>query len=70
MSPNNCLFLYRVIVKVDSGPGRTNLDFFGYIRVLGVYFYPGVPNKMRVSQETDQKYGLFKSVFRENLETL
>ena len=60
----------RVIIKVDSGPGRTNLEMLAYMRAVGVYCYPGVPNTTHVSQETDQNYGVFKSVFRDNLEIL
>ena len=41
-----------------------------YMRALGVYCYPGVPNTTQVAQETDQNYGTFKSTFRQNLETL
>ena len=59
-----------MIIKVDSGPGRTNLEMLVYMRTVGVYCYPGVPNTTHVSQETDQNYGIFKSVFRENLEIL
>ena len=40
------------------------------MRALGVYCYPGVPNKTQATQETDQNYGTFKSTFRQNLETL
>lgn len=61
---------HRVIVKVDSGPGRTNIEMLAYLRVVGIYCVPGVPNTTHVSQETDQSYGLFKTVFRINLETL
>ena len=35
-----------------------------------MYCYPGVLNTTQVTQETDQKYGIFKSTFRKNLETL
>ena len=41
-----------------------------YMRALGVYCYTGVPNTTQVTQENDQNYGIFKSTFRENLETL
>ena len=34
----------------------------------GVYLYPGVPNTTSVSQETDRNYGVFKSIYRENIE--
>ena len=60
----------RVIIKVDSGPGCTNIKMLAYICALGVYCVPGVLNTTHVSQETDQSYGLFKSIFRSNLEVL
>ena len=41
-----------------------------YMRALGVYCYPGVPNTTLVTQGTDQNYGTFKSFFRQNLENL
>ena len=41
-----------------------------YMRAVGMYCYPGVPNTTHVSQEIDQNYGVFKPVFRENLEVL
>ena len=37
---------------------------------MGFVMYPGVPNTTAVSQETDQAYGLFKSIFRENLDNI
>ena len=59
-----------MIVKVDSGPGRTNIEMLAYLKVLGIYCVPGVPNTTHVTQETDQNYGLFKTIFRSNIETL
>ena len=40
------------------------------MRAVGVYCYPGVPNTTHVSQEIDQNCGVFKLVFRENLEII
>ena len=60
----------RVIIKIDSGPGRANIKFLAKLRNLGFLLYPGVPNITSVSQETDQNYGPFKTIFRKNLETL
>ena len=34
----------RVMVKVDSGPGRLQEDFSAKARTLGFIVYPGVPN--------------------------
>ena len=60
----------RVMVKIDSGPGRLNMELLAELRILGFVLYPGVPNTTAVTQETDQNYSLFKSVFIENLEEL
>jgi hypothetical protein len=60
----------RVLIKVDSGPGRTNTEMLAKFRLRGVYFVPGVPNTTHVTQETDQNYGPFKTVYFHNLEIL
>jgi len=60
----------RVLLKVDSGPGRMNVDMLASLRSQGVYLAPGVPNATHVTQETDQNHGLFKSVYRSNLRRL
>jgi hypothetical protein len=60
----------RVILKVDSGPGRMNVKMLARLRCMGIYVVPGVPNTTEVSQEMDQLYGLFKSLYRENLRAL
>ena len=62
--------LKRVITKVDSGPGRTNLEMLAQLRLRGLYLIPGVPNTTSVTQETDQNYGPFKTGYRENLASL
>ena len=43
----------RVMLEVDSGPGRMNLNLLARLRHLGFIFYPCVPNTMHVTQETD-----------------
>ena len=53
----------RVIIKVDSGPGRMELGFLAEARTLGFIIYPGVPNTTAVTQETDQSYGPFTTQF-------
>ena len=58
----------RVIINIDSGPGRTNVELLARLQMMGVYLYPGVPNTTSVSQETDRNYGVFKSIYRENIE--
>lgn len=60
----------RVIMKVDSGPGRLNLEMLADLRVQGLYLVPGVPNTTHKTQETDQNYGVYKSSFRQNLRSL
>lgn len=60
----------RVVLKVDSGPGRNNIQMLADLRLLGLYLVPGVPNTTHVTQETDQNYGLYKSVVRGNLREL
>jgi hypothetical protein len=60
----------RVMVKVDSGPGRLEVDFLAEARTSGFIIYPSVPNTTAVTQETDQSYGPFKSKFAQNLRAL
>ena len=58
---------FHVMVKLDSGPGRLNINLLAELCLLGFYLYPGVPNTMAVTQETDQNYWPFKGQFRANL---
>jgi hypothetical protein len=60
----------KVIVKVDSGPGRLNVEMLAKLRVQGLYLVPGVPNTTGQTQETDQNYGQYKTAFRDNLRVL
>ena len=60
----------RVILKVDSGPGRMNLEMLASLRLKGMYLVPGVPNTTSKTQETDQNYGPFKSAYRTNIRNL
>lgn len=62
--------LKRVIAKVDSGPGRMNLEMLAHLRLRGLYVVPGLPNSTGKTQETDQNYGPFKGVYRNNLHNL
>jgi hypothetical protein len=57
----------RVMVKVDSGPGRLEIDFLAEAWTSGFIIYPSVPNTMAVMQETDQSYSPLKSKFAQNL---
>jgi hypothetical protein len=60
----------RVLLKVDSGPGRNGRDLLNKARFRGVYLFPGLPNATSVQQETDMNYGPFKSVVRSNLKKI
>ena len=60
----------RALLKVDSGPGRMNVDMLAWLRLRGVCMTPGVPNKTSKTQETDQNCGPFKSRFCDNLRVL
>lgn len=62
--------LKRVLLKIDSGPGRTNVEMLASLRLQGLYLVPGVPNTTGKTQETDQNYGPFKSSFRANIREL
>ena len=60
----------RVAIIVDSGPGRVNAEMLARLRIRGFYLIPGVPNTTHVTQATDKNYGVFKSVYRDNLSKL
>ena len=60
----------RVVIKIDSGPGRTNNDLLVRLRTLGFLLFPCIPNTTAVTQETDQAYGFFKLKYRANLRKL
>jgi hypothetical protein len=59
-----------VMLKVDSGPGRMNLNLLARLQRLGIVMYPGIPNMTNMSQETDQQYGAFKTQFTINFDTI
>ena len=61
---------FRVLAKVDSGPGRFDQELLHIARSRGLYLYPSAPNCTHVQQETDRNYGLYKSIIRKNLEDL
>ena len=58
----------RVLLKVDSGPGRNGKDLLLKCRFRWLYIYPGLPNATSVQQETDHNYGPFKGIVRDNLQ--
>jgi len=61
---------HRVMLKVDSGPGRLSLKLLAKLRLQGFILYPCVPNTTHVTQETDQCYGPFKTQFLSNLDLI
>ena len=57
----------RVEIIFDSVPVRVNSSMLAQLRICGFYLIPVVPNTTHVTQATDRKYGLFKSVYQDNL---
>ncbi len=53
----------RVSIKLDSGPGQMNANLLVCLCLQGIYVFPVVPNTTSITQETDCKYGLFKTKF-------
>ncbi len=47
--PGRCILL-----KVDSGPGRMNLQLLASLKLMGIILYPCSPNTTHIAQETDQ----------------
>jgi hypothetical protein len=60
----------RILLKVDSGPRKMNLELLATLKLIGIILYPCVPNMMYMTQETDQLYGLFKTQFLKNLDKI
>jgi hypothetical protein len=60
----------RVLIKIDGGPGRLDVQSLAELRALGCYLFPGVQNTTQITQETDQNYGLFKSMLRQYIQVL
>ena len=57
----------RVAVIVDSRSGHVNSNMLAQLRIHGFYLITGVSNTAHATQEIDRSYGLFKSVYRDNL---
>ena len=55
-----------VMLKVDSMPGRLNIELLDELCFLGFYLYPGVLNTTAVSQETDQLWSFQYSIPKES----
>ena len=60
----------RVIIKIDSGPGQTNIKFLAKLLNLVFLLYPGVTNNTSVSQETDNNYEPLKRILWNKMDTL
>ena len=60
----------RIMLKVDSGPDRSDKKFLAWCRALGITFYTCVPNTTIVLQEMDKSYGGFKIGFYASLALL
>ena len=60
----------RVLLLVDSGPGRMQVAMLARLKLLGIYLKAGAPNTTHITQPTDQNYGMFKSIYRTNLKLL
>ncbi len=57
----------RILLKVDSGPGRNFRDLLMRARFHGLFIYRRVPNATSVQQETNISFGPFKRVVCNNL---
>ena len=60
----------RVLIKIDSGPGRMYPQLQQQLRARGFCVFPGVPNGTEVGQEMDQLYAHMKSLCYRNREAL
>jgi hypothetical protein len=60
----------RVLMRSDSGPGRSGEEYRFRTRVEGIYSYPGLPNGTEAGQECDQLFAYFKTLVALNRETL
>ena len=56
----------RVLLKTDSGPGRSNSSVISTARSFGLLIFPGVPNTSEGTQEMDQLFALFKALMEMN----
>jgi hypothetical protein len=56
-----------VLLEMDSGPGRDNLELIIKLRLREFYLYPSTPNVTHVMQEMDAWLGNLKTVFYPNL---
>jgi hypothetical protein len=54
----------RILLKVDSRPGRNCAAMLVKVKFKGLYIHPGLPNATAIHQEMAQSYGPFKSAVR------
>ena len=57
----------RVTIIIGTSPGKLNATMLAQLRIRGFYLIPGIPNTIHVTQAIDRNYGIFKSVYRDNL---
>jgi hypothetical protein len=60
----------RILINVNSGPVRMNLQLLASLKFLGIVLYPCIPNTIHVMHETDQLCGPFKTQFLKNLDLI
>ena len=62
--PNACeMDEYRVIIKCDSGIGRSCVECLADMMINGFHLFPGLPNGTEIGQEMDQIYSSLKMGF-------
>jgi hypothetical protein len=60
----------RILLKIDSGPGRNGRELLMSCQFCWFYLYPGLPNATSVQQEVGHNYDPFKSVVCDNLKKM
>ena len=60
----------RVMIKIDSRPGRLNPDLLAECHIHGYHLTPGVPNSITITQEIDKNYDTLNSIFWTKLFTM
>ena len=59
--------MQRIFQIIDIDPARYKEGTLAFMCTRGFYLLPGVQNTTHVTQSTDCKYGLFKTVYHNNL---
>ena len=60
----------RVIIKCDSGTGRSYVECLAGMMINGFHLFPGLPNGTEAGQEMDQIYSTLKMGFYRNRDAL